>query len=274
MVREAVHIESGHKVAIKIYDKYKLNKNTQMKRGVLREIQILSLIHSQHTDGVKKNKITVTSLSLDSEETSRRKQGYDFSKGHPNIMKMYDAIDTQRQLYLVLELCKGDILEDVIKRSTQKHLSERNCAKILEQIMNAMSYYHGLNISHRDIKLENILVDMDSEDLTTKVIDFGFATQTKTANELIKTCCGTPSYMSPELCMRDEYIGPAVDIWAAGVVLYTLLFGTQPWKGKTEDDLFKKITKGVITFPKSINRGETSKNLDLLVNLEKTLRKK
>jgi serine/threonine protein kinase len=91
--------------------------------------------------------------------------------------------------------------------------------------MNAMSYYHTLNISHRDIKLENILVDMNSEELITKVIDFGFATQTKTTNELIKTCCGTPSYMAPELCLKEEYIGPAVDIWAAGVVLYTLLLG-------------------------------------------------
>ena len=110
--------------------------------------------------------------------------------------------------------------------------------------------------------MENILVDMESDQLITKVIDFGFATQTKTATELIKTCCGTPSYMSPELCLRNEYIGQAVDIWAAGVVLYTLLFGTQPWKGKTEDDLFKKIIKGTLVFPKGLNRGETSKNLD------------
>ena len=80
-------------------------------------------------------------------------------------------------------------------------------------------------MTHRDIKLENILVDMNSDELTTKVIDFGFATQTKTSLELIKTCCGTPSYMAPELCLKEEYIGPAVDIWAAGVVLYTLLFG-------------------------------------------------
>ena len=91
-------------------------------------------------------------------------------------MKMYDAIDTQRQLYLVLELCEGEILEDVIKRSIKKFLSEKDCKKIFRQILNAMSYYHGLNISHRDIKLENILVDMSSEELTTKIIDFGFAT--------------------------------------------------------------------------------------------------
>ena len=188
-------------------------------------------------------------MSLDSEETKRENR-CEFGKGHPNIMKMYDAIDTQRQLYLVLELCEGEILEDVIKRSTQKHLPERQCAKIFKQIMSAMSYYHSLNISHRDIKLENILVDMGSEELTTKVIDFGFATQTKTNNELIKTCCGTPSYMAPELCLRDDYIGPAVDIWAAGVVLFSLLYGYLPWKGKTEEDLFKKIIKGQLVFPK------------------------
>lgn len=177
-------------------------------------------------------------------------------------MKMYDAIDTQRQLYLVLELCEGEILEDVIKRSTRKNLSEKECAKIFRQIINAMSYYHSLNISHRDIKLENILVNMNDEELTTKVIDFGFATQTKTTNELIRTCCGTPAYMAPELCLKEEYIGPAVDIWASGVVLYTLLFGTQPWKGKSEEELFKKITKGLISFPKQLDSRGTTKNLD------------
>lgn len=56
--------------------------------------------------------------------------------------------------------------------------------------------------------------------------------------------------MAPELCNREEYIGPAVDIWAAGVALFTLLYGSMPWKGKNEEELFKKITKGVITFPK------------------------
>jgi serine/threonine protein kinase len=97
IVREAVHIETGHRVAIKIYDKYKLNKNTQMKKGVLREIQILYLIHNQFNE---KN-FTSESLSSNSYDPHHKKDMQikdstvdHFEKGHPNIMKMYDAIDT------------------------------------------------------------------------------------------------------------------------------------------------------------------------------------
>jgi|TARA_B110000285_G_scaffold178764_1_gene201137 serine/threonine protein kinase len=98
-----------------------------------------------------------------------------------------------------------------------------------------------MNISHRDIKLENILVDMESENLETKIIDFGFSVQTK-APEKIRSFCGTPAYMAPELCLKTEYYGPGVDVWAIGVVFYTMLFGNQPWKGRSEQELFRKIT--------------------------------
>jgi len=102
-----------------------------------------------------------------------------------------------------------------------------------------MSYYHSQNISHRDIKLENILVDYASESKTTKIIDFGFSVQTRELDDKLRTFCGTPAYMSPELCSKKEYSGPASDIWAAGVLLYTLVFGTQPFKARTEMDLFR-----------------------------------
>lgn len=108
-----------------------------------------------------------------------------------------------------------------------------------------------MNISHRDIKLENILVDTESDNLQTKIIDFGFSVQTKIASEKLRSFCGTPAYMSPELCQKIEYYGPGVDIWAIGVVFYTILFGNQPWKGRSEQELFKKISQGVVFYPKS-----------------------
>mmetsp|Transcript_22283 Transcript_22283/g.34468 ORF Transcript_22283/g.34468 Transcript_22283/m.34468 type:complete len:103 (+) Transcript_22283:3791-4099(+) len=87
--------------------------------------------------------------------------------------------------------------------------------------------------------------------MTTKIIDFGFATQVSNESERLKTFCGTPAYMAPELCNKKEYLGSKVDMWAAGIVLYTLLIGTQPFKAKAENELFKKISKGVLSFPKS-----------------------
>jgi len=98
--------------------------------------------------------------------------------------------------------------------------------------------------------LENILVDIESEDIVTKLIDFGFSTQTETFYEKLKTYCGTPAFMSPQLCNRKEYHGPSADVWASGVVLYTIFYGTQPFRARTEKDLYKKISSGAVSFPK------------------------
>lgn len=106
-----------------------------------------------------------------------------------------------------------------------------------------------MNISHRDLKIENILVDTESNDFPTKIIDFGFSIETLTPNEKLTTVCGTPAYMAPELCHRKEYIGPQVDIWAAGVVFYTILFGQEPFKSNSEKDLYMKIIRGKLKFP-------------------------
>lgn len=96
-------------------------------------------------------------------------------QGHPNIMRMYDAIDAHRQIYLILEHCPGKMLQSLHKRAAKGYLPEDVCAKILRQILGAIQFCHGLNISHRDIKLENILVDIESHHLSTKIIDFGFS---------------------------------------------------------------------------------------------------
>ena len=225
MVREALHLETGYTVAIKIYDKYKLQQMTQIKRSVVREIKLLAAM-TQLNDG----------------------------HGHQNIMRLFDAIDGHRQLYLVTERCHGDMLSEVMKKQAiggmRKNLPEADCAKIAYQLASAMAFYHELCIAHRDIKLENILVDTSRPDMPTKLIDFGFATQSRSNNDKLSTFCGTPAYMAPELCNRDEYLGPQADSWALGIVLYTILFGAQPFKARTEKDLFIKIKKGQLAFPK------------------------
>lgn len=107
--------------------------------------------------------------------------------------------------------------------------------------MQGMKFYHSKNIAHRDIKPENILVDMESPSLTTKIIDFGFAAQSVRKMDVF---CGTPAYMSPEICNKEKYSGPATDMWATGILLYTILFGAQPFRASNEKDLFRKIISG------------------------------
>ena len=139
------------------------------------------------------------------------------------------------------------MLHQVLKEAPNKLLPEKVCAKIFKQIISAMDFFHARNIAHRDIKPENILVNSDFQ---TKVIDFGFAAQSRDKMQIF---CGTPAYMSPEICAKQKYDGPAADVWASGILLYTMLFGIQPFKAPTEPELYRKIIKGTFAFPKLID---------------------
>lgn len=94
-----------------------------------------------------------------------------------------------------------------------------------------------MNIAHRDIKLENIILD---DTLNPKIIDFGFSTCIE-KDKKIKIFCGTPSYMAPEVVQRKEYRGEGADVWALGVMLFVCITGIFPFKGSTDQELYKKI---------------------------------
>ena len=113
---------------------------------------------------------------------------------------------------------------------------------------------HNEDVAHRDIKLENILIENHTKKV--KIIDFGFCCCSK---EKLKIFCGTPSYMSPEIVSKREYYGAPADIWACGVLLYVLLLGTFPFKSSFEKDLFRKIQRGIFSY--STNISEEAKDL-------------
>jgi serine/threonine protein kinase len=98
----------------------------------------------------------------------------------------------------------------------------------------ALEYLHERHITHRDVKLENIIIDKREQ---TKLIDFGFCCNC-TPDARLKVFCGTPSYMSPEIVQRKEYYGPPTDIWATGILLYAMLCGRFPFKGNSTKELY------------------------------------
>ena len=115
-----------------------------------------------------------------------------------------------------------------LEDKSEKRVSEKEAANIVRQICEALNFLHGKGISHRDIKLGNVLISDTSK---IELIDFGFATYSEDKYEGLVNFCGTPCYMCPEILEKVPYIGRHADIWATGILLYRLVCGTTPFKG-------------------------------------------
>lgn len=208
LVKSARNTKDNTIVAVKIYDKLK-TLTPSRKKNVEREIKILEKLE------------------------------------HPNIVKLFKTIETKKTLNLVMEYVNGCSLMSYLKKRPKKRLEESEARRIFVQILSALDYCHSLSITHRDIKLENILIDTNHR---VKLIDFGFSTCFSN-DKKISLFCGTPSYMSPEIVMKQEAFGPPSDIWAAGIVLYVLLTGIFPFKAPHTRELYSKIQKGAFLIP-------------------------
>ena len=174
-----------------------------------------------------------------------------------NIMKLYEVIKTYKFNYLIMEYIDGISLLEIIKNEKKHYLEEKRALKIFIQIVKAIEYCQSKNICHRDIKLENILTLKND---IIKLIDFGFAV--KTNKETFQTLlCGSPSYMAPEIVKKEKYIAQYSDIWSLGVLLYSMLFGRFPFKGKTQEELFENIKKCEVEFPEEIKVSDEIKLL-------------
>lgn len=182
---------------------------------------------------------------------------------HPSILQLYETITTQDKVYMVMELMKGDLFEFTVGR--RRKLNEVQAAQVMRQLLSAVAYLHNINVVHRDIKLENILVN-DWNDI--RLADFGLAKiiREPPGSAIKNTPCGTGFYIAPEVisAIDSGYGGitalvtthdklKMLDLWSCGVTLFVLLSGRPPFAGqvKTADerkDLLAKIDRGVL-FP-------------------------
>ncbi|RNA12149.1 serine threonine- kinase MARK2-like isoform X1 [Brachionus plicatilis] len=184
-VKEGLHTLTGQKVAIKVIDKKKAKEDAYVSKNMRREGKLLQMII------------------------------------HPNIIQLYELMETENSYYLVTELCEGGDLMDYI--CARKYLSEACTRKFIRQIISAVDYLHRIGILHRDLKIENLLLD---KNLNIKLIDFGLSNYTK--SELCITQCGSPAYAAPELLAHKKY-GSKVDVWSIGVNMYAMLTGNLPF---------------------------------------------
>jgi MAP/microtubule affinity-regulating kinase len=168
---------------------------------------------------------------------------------HANTVSLVTTIDATRHLHLIMEYVSGNSLHHYIKRRKNRRIDEPSARRIFRQILAGIKYCHENDIAHRDIKLENILINEENK---VKIIDYGFST-IMPVDRKAKIFCGTPSYMAPEIVGRREYLGHKADIWALGVLLFVMLAGLFPFKGVNDRELYRKIGRGVFHFPDCIS---------------------
>uniref|UniRef100_A0A672HVX6 MAP/microtubule affinity-regulating kinase 3 n=1 Tax=Salarias fasciatus TaxID=181472 RepID=A0A672HVX6_SALFA len=204
-VKLARHILTGREVAIKIIDKTQLNPTSLQK--LFREVRIMKTLN------------------------------------HPNIVQLFEVIETEKTLYLIMEYASGGEVFDYLV--AHGRMKEKEARAKFRQIVSAVHYCHQKNIVHRDLKAENLLLDADSN---IKIADFGFSNEFTAGNKL-DTFCGSPPYAAPELFQGKKYDGPEVDIWSLGVILYTLVSGSLPFDGQNLKELRERVLRGKYRVP-------------------------
>ena len=159
---------------------------------------------------------------------------------HPNIIKLYDIYEDTDYIYLIMEECNGgEFFDRLAKRAKEKKMyTEKECAKIFKQILEAVNYLHAHGVCHRDLKPENILFSNLSDDSCLKLIDFGLS-KVLDGDKDLKGTVGTTFYMAPEV-ITGKY-NEKCDIWACGIILYIMLCGKPPFYSQDEEELKKKI---------------------------------
>jgi serine/threonine protein kinase len=168
---------------------------------------------------------------------------------HPNIVELIEVLEIpeKRTTVLVLELVTGGTLLDYILEKDE--LPEPEAAKMFRQIISAIEYSHRNLVIHRDLKAENILLD---EEGNVKIADFGLSNLMR-IGDFLRTSCGSPHYSCPEVHYQEQYIGPEVDVWAIGVLLYAMVTGSFPWDGYTLEEQIANCKKGKFIEPKGVS---------------------
>lgn len=213
VVKLARHVFTGEKVAVKVIDKSKLDEVS--RAHLFQEVRCMKLVQ------------------------------------HPNVVRLYEVIDTQTKLYLILELGDGGDLYDYIMRH-DSGLSEEVARTYFRQIVRAISYCHRLHVVHRDLKPENV-VFFEKLGLV-KLTDFGFSNRFCPGQKL-ETSCGSLAYSAPEILLGDSYDAPAVDVWSLGVILYMLVCGQAPFQEANDSETLTMIMDCKYSIPAHVSDG-------------------
>jgi serine/threonine protein kinase len=184
------------------------------------------------------------------------------SMKHPNIAQVVDVFEDDCHLYVVIEhLLKGDLF-DVLYNEHSDPMSEKEASEIFRDMIEGIAHLHANNIIHRDIKLENILMNEDGH---VKIIDFGSAVDWLRCKdpEEFRVVCGTREYMAPEM-LKEKTYDAKVDIWSCGVLLYELLHRNSPLKSDAYKNKHKVILKHILNDKVTYSKKLSNEVVDLM----------
>lgn len=211
-VKLAKHSKTGEKVGIKIIKKELFYDKPSLRIKVQREISVMKLMF------------------------------------HPHVIKIFDVLEDSKYLFLIIEYAsRGELFNFLAQK---REINNREALCFFQQIISGLEYCHKHRICHRDLKLENILLDVD---YNIKIADFGMASLS-IPDIMLKTFCGSPHYASPEIISNEPYNGIKSDIWSCGIILYALVTGKLPFDEENDNirKLFNKIRFEPAKIPKTI----------------------
>ncbi|OIT31263.1 PREDICTED: CBL-interacting serine/threonine-protein kinase 7-like [Nicotiana attenuata] len=207
-------LNNNTNIAIKVIDKTSI-KDPSMEPRIIREVSVMTRVND-----------------------------------HPNIIKLDEVLATKTKIYLIMEIATGGDL--YAKMNRRGRFSDSTARYYFHQLVSALHFCHQNGVTHRDIKLQNLLLDQNNN---LKISDFGLSALPEQLNNgLLHTACGTPAYTAPEVAYRKGYDGAKADSWSCGVILFAFLSGFLPFDDSNISNMYRAIHRRIFKFPDWVSK--------------------
>ncbi|XWS14874.1 hypothetical protein CRYUN_Cryun35bG0046500 [Craigia yunnanensis] len=227
VVRKVGKYEIGRTVGEGTFAKVKFAQNTETGESVaMKVLDRSTIIKHKMVDQIKRE-ISIMKLVR-----------------HPYVVRLHEVIASRTKIYIILEFITGGELYDKIVHNGR--LSEAEARRYFQQLIDGVEYCHSKGVYHRDLKPENLLLDSLGN---LKISDFGLSALPEQGVSLLRTTCGTPNYVAPEVLSHKGYDGAVADVWSSGVILYVLMAGYLPFDELDLTTLYSKIERAEFSCP-------------------------
>ncbi|XVF36544.1 hypothetical protein REPUB_Repub19eG0066900 [Reevesia pubescens] len=227
VVRKVGKYEIGRTIGEGTFAKVKFAQNTETGESVaMKVLDRSTIIKHKMVDQIKRE-ISIMKLVR-----------------HPYVVRLHEVIASRTKIYIILEFITGGELFDKIVHNGR--LSEAEARRYFQQLIDGVEFCHSKGVYHRDLKPENLLLDSQGN---LKISDFGLSALPEQGVSLLRTTCGTPNYVAPEVLGHKGYDGAVADVWSCGVILYVLMAGYLPFDELDLTTLYSKIERAEFSCP-------------------------